>query len=252
MRKIEFFSVVPGVVEAFPVRYAKDVIPNWLQTARLDYMKSDKRDQTVVRCPGVLDILTTGFVIQSWHDFDITFTQEKVSLTIPGQEINDMLGKHSLQIQTAEGLAKNLPKRPWSQRPILKINTPYQVLAPKGIRFIMIPLPYTELFDLEATPGILDPGHSTEINIQCYMNIGYGTKTIKAGTPLAQLIPLTDEKFEMVCRDATDKDREWTKKRHFLGLSSFVFNRTRSKESYERHVDEHFKESKCPFHFWKK
>lgn len=252
MRKIEFFSTVSGVAETFPIKHAKDVMPGWVQTARLDYMKSDKREQTVVRCPGVIDILTTGYVIQTWHDFDITFAQDKVSITIPDQGINELLGKHSLQIQTADGLAKNIPKRPWSQRPILKINTPFQVLAPKGVRFIMIPLPYTELFDLESTPGILDPGYSSEINVQCYMNMHVGTKTIKAGTPIAQLIPLTDEKFEMICRDATENDLDWAKKRSFFGLFGFIYNRNKAKDAYDRHVEKHFEEKKCPLHFWKK
>ena len=250
MRKIEFFSTVPGVAETFPILPAKEVMPNWVQVARADYMKSDKREQTVVRCPGVIDLLTTGYVIQAWHDFDIIFTDEKVSIVIPDKGINDVLGKHSLQIQTAEGLAKNIPKRPWSQRPILKINTPFQVFAPKGVRFLMIPLPYTEHFDLESNPGILDPGYSTEINVQCYMNMGNGKRTIKAGTPLAQLIPLTDEKFEMICRDATPNDMKWVQKRAFFGLFGFIYNRNRAKESYERHIEGI--EKKCPFSWFKK
>ena len=56
-----------------------------------------------------------------------------------------------------DGIAKNIPKRPWSWPDIVKINTPWHVMAPKDVKFLIIPLPYTPFFDFEACLGILDP-----------------------------------------------------------------------------------------------
>jgi hypothetical protein len=250
--QITFFSAVPGIAETFPIRHAKDVLPSWLQTARLEHLKGDKRDQTVVRCPGIVDILTTGYIISTWHDFDINIDRDgKVYFLAPDERITKMLvDKDSLQMQNGDGMAKYLPKRPWSHPNILKINTPWNIVAPKGLKFLMIPLPYSEFLDFESNTGILDPGYSTELNVQGYLNLGPGNHSFKAGTPIAQIIPLSNENYKMVVRDMNEEDKKWYSKRSWLNLFSFVYHRTKVKEAYERHVDESTK--KCPFHFWKK
>jgi hypothetical protein len=248
MKQIKFFSTIPGVADAFPILESKNSMPSWMQAARLDYMKQNKRDLTILRCPGVVDLLTTGYIVTAWHDIDVEVQPHKFSVTIPDQSLNDMLEKDSIQVQTPDGLAKHIPKRPWSQKAILKINTPWNLMAPKGLKFMMIPLPYTESFEFEAAPGILDPGYSTELNVQGYVNVPAGTTlTIKAGTPLAQLVPMSNEQYEFVCRDMTEEDKTWAVKRKFLNKFAFIFQRNTVKESYEKHNT-----GKCPFHFWGK
>jgi hypothetical protein len=244
MKKITFFSTVPGVAEMFPVVPAKEFLPKWLQTARIEHLKGDKRDQTIVRCPGIIDVLTSGYIVTTWHDFDITITEDKISLIIPDKVLTEMLAKDSLQIQSGDGMAKHIPQRPWSQKSILKLNTPYQIIAPKGVKFIMIPLPYTDSFEFESNIGILDPSFSSELNVQGFLNLGRGTHSFKAGTPIAQIIPMTNETFELVCRDMTVEDERWLKKRSFLNNFSFVFQRNRVRDVYNNYVKSL---SKCPF-----
>lgn len=251
MKEIVFFSTVPGLADTFPIYHARDVLPQWLQTARLEQLKGDKRDQTIVRCPGIVDILTTGYIISTWHDFDINIDRDgKVYFLAPDEKITKMLpDKDSLQMQNGDGMAKHLPKRPWSHPNILKINTPWNVLAPKGLKFLVLPIPYTDAFDFESNMGILDPGYSTELNIQGYLNLGPGKHSFKAGTPIAQLIPLSSDNFKITVRDMNETDEKWYKKRGWLNFFSFVYNRNRVKEAYEKHVEDTTK--KCPFHFWK-
>jgi hypothetical protein len=214
----------------------------------MDYMKQNKRDPTIIRCPGVVDVLTTGYVITAWHDIEVATEAQRINVTIPDEKLTAMLGKDSVQIQTPEGIAKHIPKRPWSQKAILKINTPWNVIAPNGVKFMMIPLPYTESFEFESNIGILDPGYSTELNVQGYINAPVGaTMLIKAGTPLAQLVPMSSEQYEFVCRDMTESDNKWNAKRTFLNNFSFIFQRNTVKDAYEKH-----NRGKCPFHFWRK
>jgi hypothetical protein len=248
-KKIEFFSTIPGLAETFPVVPAKDFTPSWLASVRMDYMKSDKRDPTIVRCPGIMELFTTGYILTAWHDFDITCTQEKITVILPDKKLVELLGRDTIQIQDPQGIAKHIPKRPWSQKAIVKINTPWNIIAPKGVKFLMIPLPYTESFEFESNIGILDPGYSTELNAQGYWNIREGTHTIKAGTPIAQIIPMSEDTFEMVCRDMNEYDSKWITKQKFYTLLGFVLQRNKIKAGYEKHVEN---SPKCPFHFWKK
>ena len=230
--RIEFFSSIAGVAETFPILNAKECIPDWITTARADYLKSDKKDIHIFKCPGIIDILTTGFVVTAWHDVEITPRQDAINVTIPDGKLNDLLGKEAVQIQSPNSIAKHIPKRPWSQKGIVKINTPWHVWS--KCKLLMIPLPYTEHFEFESTSGILDPGIANEINIQGYWNTQ--TATIKAGTPLCQIIPLTEKQYSMVCRDANARDNLWLQKRKFFNNFAFVLQRQVLKKVYDKHL----------------
>ena len=238
MTKIEFFSGVSGVAETFPIRASREVIPKWVYSAKADYVKNkDKRDIHIYKCPGIFDMYMTGYIVSSWHDIEIETDGDRFRITIPDAKLETLLGKQAVQEQTHLGVAKFLPQRPWSAKSILKINTPWHVMAPRGIKFLMTAIPYTDYFDFESCTGILDPALSTEINVQGYWNnLKPGKHMIRAGTPLAQLIPLTERNLEFVVRDATEHDRQWLDKRGYLNYIGFVFNRAKLRDAYERFI----------------
>jgi hypothetical protein len=243
-KTIEFFSTINGVYDLFPIVDSKECIPDWMYNARKEV--SDSREPNITRCPGIVDIFNTGYIVKSWHDIEVICAADKITVTIPDKQINDLYGSPPIQIQHQDGISKHIPKRPWSQKSIIKINTPWHLMAPKGLKFIIIPIPYSEDFVFESSSGILDPSISSEINIQGYWNVPFGKQTLKAGTPIAQIIPLSSEKYNMVCRDATERDMKWVNKRPYFNNFSFLLQRNKIKEAYEKH-----NERKCPFHFWK-
>lgn len=69
MRKITFFTNIPGMVEACPVIEAKNYKPNWVEGARNIYLKKLKEAghrnfSDVYRCPGIFDLMSTGYIVQ--------------------------------------------------------------------------------------------------------------------------------------------------------------------------------------------
>lgn len=238
--KIEFYSTIDGVIDAFPVQYASECLPQWIGLAKQDYL-NDKTAQSIYRCPGIVDILTNGFIIKAWHDIEIQVKDDRLIGFAPSADLEEMLGCPPVQIQGGNEIAKHMPKRPWSHPDILKINTPWHVIAPKSVKLMMLPVSYTDQFMFESTTGILDPSVSNEINIQGYVNqLG----TIKAGTPLVHIVPITSEKYNLIVRSINEHDKLWVKKKKYLNAFSFLFNRKKTKEAYEKHY-----KSKCPFHF---
>jgi len=233
--KLEFFSTIAGVAEMFPVLPAKEVIPKWVSECREDYLKSNKRDIHVFRCPGIFDLMSTGFVITAWHDIHVEVKPDKLSVTTPDEALNRLSGKPTVGIQ--EQFARFFPKRPWSQKHILKINTPWNVLVPKNLKFIHIPLPFTEFQDFESTMGIHDPSIASDINIQGYVNKTVGNIFIKAGTPIVQLVPLSDKTFTHVCRDMNEKDEKWFRRKKYFDSCTFVLQRNKIKEAYNNFVE---------------
>ena len=242
--KIEFFSTIAGVAQAFPITLAKDTLPHWVSTARSDYLQTSKAENHIYKCPGIFELLTTGYIVHAWHDIQIDTNTGKMTAYAPTEEMEQLMGQPPLQVQTAQGAARHLPKRPWSHSDVIKFNTPWHVLAPKDVKLMMIPIPYTENFTFEACSGILDPGVASEINIQAYCNV-LGNTTVKAGTPLAQLVPMSERTFDLVVRDMTASDSRWVTVRKYLNAFSYVLNRKKVKEGYNAHVASTTK--RCPF-----
>jgi hypothetical protein len=118
---------------------------------------------------------------------------------------------------------------------IVKINTPWNIIAPKGVKFLMMPITYPDSHEFENAIGILDPGISCEINFQLWWNVKDGETLLKAGTPMVHLIPLSPELYDVVCRDMTEHDKTWINKQKYLQNFSFRPKRNLIKEFYYKH-----------------
>lgn len=230
--KLEFFSTVDGVADAHPILPAREVIPKWVTKARAEYL-SDKQKSNIFRCPGIMEVFMSGYIVPAWHDVKLESGGEHLNAYVPNYELENLLGYPPISHQPGDTIAKHLPKRPWSHQDIFKVNTPWHVKS--KVKFMMIPLPYTDSFEIESTIGIWDPAISSEINIQLYVNV-IGTFDIKAGTPLCQLIPMTEKTCELIVRDMNVADEKWIKRRKYLNNMNFVLNRSVIKNAYRAFI----------------
>lgn len=240
MKTIEFFSTVPGVAESFPIKHSRDCLPRWTIAARNDYMKELKNTGNILnhvyRCPGIFDLLDCGFIVSMWHDVIIKTNGNLggFSWTIPNSSLEEMLDKPLIGTHV-EYLLKDIPKKPGSLEPFVKINTPWRIVAPKNVKFIILPIAYPDSFDYESVIGILDPAISSEMNFHLRWNKTNDEILLKAGTPLCQIIPLTPEKFNLECRYQNQKDLFWLKKEKYLRSFSFQPVRALMKKVYYQH-----------------
>ena len=93
----------------------------------------------------------------------------------------------------------------------------------------MLPIAYPDNFDFTSTIGIFDPAKSTEVNFQMFWNATEPETTIRAGTPLGHLIPLSEKKYQMVQRTMNQRDRDWVEKVRSVKSSTFWEHTIRSK-----------------------
>jgi hypothetical protein len=238
--KIEFFSTIDGLAEAVPIIPAKQYKPDWMNRARNDFKRkldaADGRMDHIYQCPGIFDLAKTGYIIPMWHDVLIeTDGTGNYKWTIPTSDIVDLASGKDIISRQQTGVETLMPVKPWTVGPLLKINMPWHIIAPKGVKFLMIPIPYPDNFELESSSGILDPGISSEINIQAYCNVPKGKFMIKAGQPLAQIIPLSEKIFDLEVRNATEKDLKWVTKSKFLMNHTFKQKRTLIKDIYYKY-----------------
>ena len=231
MSKIEFFSIVDGLTDTYPVLNSKSIMPSWLKTAQQEYSQMEKYDFHIARCPGIVDVLTTGYIVRAWHDVAVRSGPSSLETFAPDIVLEQLIEKPALQVQKGDSVAKHIPKRPWSNKSILKINTPWHIIS--DCKFMMLPISYTDQFEFESCIGILDPSVSSEINIQGYVN-GVGEFTIRAGTPFCQLIPISQQTYDLVVRDATEHDRKWIARRKYYNSIGFNLNKNIVSKAYNK------------------
>lgn len=242
MRKITFFTTVPGMEEAYPIIEAKDYKPNWVEGAKKMYLKKLEKAQgthfvDVYRCPGIFDLMSTGYIVPMPWDIMIETNgdMEDFKWTIPSAGLEEKYGGNLVSGHMANDIAAPFPPRPGCLRSILKFNTPWHIIAPPGVKFMAIPIPYGDDFEFEHNMGILDPSLSTEINPQVWWKVLNGRYLIKAGTPMLQLVPMTDEKFKMEVVVGDQKAYSWLKRREYFFSLSFQFKRNLMKAMYLKH-----------------
>ena len=245
MRKIIFFSVIDGVVDTFPVAAAREFKFDWIAAVKNSYkskMEKNKhlRFPHLARCPGIFDLLNTGYIVPMPWDVSIETNGDLKNFKwhLPDSALEHLYNTNahsqgSLIVgQMATGIDEFLPSPPDMLNVILKITTPWMAIVPPGVKFMMIPIPYPDTFEFEQVIGILDPAVSSEINLQLRWKSTNGIHTIKAGTPMCQLVPMTDEKFQLEVRNATDKDKQWLLTRRYLNSCTFFKNRIMISRTY--------------------
>lgn len=240
MKKIEFFTTIPGLASACPITPARSYAPSWAHAMREDYKRQSKgridRINHTYRCPGIFDLLRTGYLISMPWDIIIETNGDPWNFkwTVPDGTLSELMNEVPL-VQSHSEAAKMLPTPPGAMSTIIKLNTPWHLKAPKDLKFLILPLSYTDEFAYEHVPGVLDPALSVEINLLLRWYKTDGVFKIKAGTPLAHIIPLSGEQYELVCRDADTWDKLWLQKRKFLNNFSFVLRKNKIIEGYNDH-----------------
>lgn len=231
---IHFFSVVDGVHESYPIIRASDFKPKWFNASKKSYqLHSELANKNGIklihsyRCPGIFDILHTGFIVPCPIDIKIDTTDQienfRWSIASPyvyGQHDEFSYLHPIVTANDAFGVAEHLPQKTGAMKTLIKIHTPWHVVAPPGVKFLCLPVPYADDDIFEHCPGILNPALATAIHFQLYCKITNGTGLIKAGQPLMHLVPMSDKIFNMTVNYATSKELQWVKKRaYFLGMS---------------------------------
>lgn len=244
MRKITFFTTVEGVEDAYPVIPASEYKPNWVASARDHYLKKLKENEEkgerlnhLYRCPGIFDVMSRGYIITQPWDVQIETNGDGQSFGwhVPSGELGRLYKGNVIDGHMSHGIAEPLPHKPGCLKSLVKFNSPWQIVAPPDVKFLIIPIPYPDNYDFEQVIGVLDPAISTELNPQGYWKVLQGRRLIKAGTPMMQIVPLTDEEFEIDVKAAGEKELQWAIKRNYFFNLSFVFKRKLMKTQYLKH-----------------
>lgn len=196
---VDTFTCSSMAYEWFPIESAQKYIPEWWKKLPSSYElknPSTLKDTalTIKKCPGVVDLFTTGFIMPLWTDLVMVLTPEQnmfnyeFAARSPYWFID--LNEHRQYLNAFEN--KFLQA---------KITSPWCVKEKDGVQFTLLE-PTWMMDDPNAVtivPGILDFKYQNNINVNVFLKMSAtGTRVdLKAGSPLAHFIPLSDKKVEV-------------------------------------------------------
>lgn len=247
--EIVFYTKYPGPAELFPVIPASQVKFDWVKKTTEDFKNQKKLIHDIKgeatfthmrSCPGIFDVCKTGYVVPLTYDICIRYKEgrlETFSSFEKKPSTRDPLGRdYSLPEESKYPVVEHR-KIPGINRTILKFESPYMVKAPKGVKLLFMPLPYNDTYHYEANTGILDPAVTNNIAMQFWWNKREEIY-LKAGTPMMQIIPLTEKKLNMICRPANEKELKYLNVHDYNITSQFriLRNKERIAKAYNRFI----------------
>ncbi len=188
---LRFYSLYPGVADVYPIFQASKLPRNF--TKNQPPPQVERLEANVAKCPGIRKVAMTGWVVPAPADFIIRTNGDGVSFEwrepikfdkeMPGTESYIMMHTESQTVPVLDDVENTL-------RTTVKVETPWRVDASDDIVLLQLPLTYANEPRFTAAHGILDPMQSHVINLQLFWNVLEGETLIRAGTPLAQYIPI--------------------------------------------------------------
>jgi hypothetical protein len=234
--KIEFVNETPGVAALMPLISAKEVRYPWVDHAVRDFAKI-RQDQTwnhkkfmhTARCPGIFSLQRHGWIMRTWQDVVITTKKEdKTNFSWLCARSQDYVGFHPPH--QLSDFWEEWPEN--TLRSVVKINSGWRCIVPKGYYLYEMPLPLYEEHRFTTIPGYFSrEAGPASMNVQLLWHVMDGETLIKAGTPIAQYILVPKDQPEMICRDAGGEERKLLLSRLYED-SKFVKNYSEVKKLF--------------------
>tara|TARA_Y100000389_G_C17326558_1_gene445896 strand:- start:96 stop:827 length:732 start_codon:yes stop_codon:yes gene_type:complete len=200
---------MPGIEETMPIIPVGEHKYNWIKKAAQHTKQHNSLHETsVLKCPAIFQFKNKGFILRAPYDILLTIesdlkyrwnTSYDTTIHLQGTqpEVHQIAQKQAVTHHDTNGLYDFMSSWPKdTMKIILKLNLPWTLRIPKGYDVLMTDPFYkdddrftvcTGMFESTMGIGLLTvpvKWHSTQ-----------GEYLIKAGTAIAQLIPIKKEKI---------------------------------------------------------
>jgi hypothetical protein len=191
---LDCFTTNINSFDYFPIDKASNFYPDWWKSYPKSYPDINEQGikverSTIKRCDGLIDLYQQGFMIPLWSDLILETHPNGFKYTFA--DGNSVVEDHDYNQMSNEFI----------QYIHFKLRSPWKIRDKKGTKFAFVQPSYNHVKTLtnwHVLPGVIDfkYQHATNINFVA----GRGQRfEIKAGHPLAHVIPLSDKEIEIKC-----------------------------------------------------
>jgi hypothetical protein len=238
---VDCFTANQTAYEFYPIEKSNKYIPEWwkqlpvskeLPTARGGMAMEQS---SIKRCSGFTNLYTRGYILPLWSDLQVSTSTNGYEYMFANTVVEPGIERHN-EWQYGESFNDY-----WH----MKIFSPWMLKQHNKCEFAMIPVIWNNpenWSNFTVLPGVVDFKHQHSTNINLFFEKDRPKVLISAGTPLYQIIPLTDllVEFKIHLVDPLEIDR--LNKRN-AGTFLNTYNNTKKIDLK--------KEKTCPFGFLK-
>ena len=176
---LSFKTFIPETINTLHKISPTDFI--WFNKAIEDFKKTEEGTH-VVKCPGINNILQTGWVQKTYQDLKIMTNGDKISFKClmsynqSKHKYGDLIANYVAD-HPQEKLDKFKPFPDNTLKTIIKIQSPWVVNIPKGYKLLTIPVSYSDENLFTAATGFLKG--NAHLNVPIYWHRLNGTYIIK-------------------------------------------------------------------------
>lgn len=190
---------------------AVTMLPEWFKRLKTDD-DPDTNYATAKQCRGVWDILSMGYLFLWPFDVEIFKNDDgKLDIVKARTQTNEDFHPHPhIQLEGYQEI--NFQNQAMG---IQKVTTPYKIKTPPGTSMLMIQPVYRPDLRTTVMPGVIDTdNYYGEMNVLFTINEISGKRKVKirAGTPLAQLVPFVrgewSLKFDKIDQERAEVSRQ--------------------------------------------
>lgn len=205
IKPIKFFNPIPGIVESYPIVEAKKFKRTWLEDNGRDLNQfkqelkkcpiTELREKItsvsfISRCPGIRQFMNRGYIIPNPVDFYVETNGDRKTIGVAPMHPPNSGHIFKVKFHPEEQLHAYSAVPLNSCKTVLKVSTGWNVIPHKDYVFIVTSPHYNNEPRFTSAVGVLDPAYDTQINIFLFWHALEGRELVKAGTPLAQYIPV--------------------------------------------------------------
>lgn len=211
---LDCFTSEPGVAEVFSVGSIINNMPSWWKSCPNSTPTHDFPVElsTIKRCPGIKDLFKTALVIPAWNEY--------ILYKDPAQGFSH-IGPTRLAegMQHQSGQLGDLYKDYFH----FKFVSPWYFKEKSGINWLMTTPTWHSNTDILVPQGVIEfkTQHSTHVNIVSKKEQVLKEYKIKAGDPLAYLIPLTESNVKVKIHVVSQEEIRKMKNFHHSFYNSY-------------------------------
>lgn len=209
------FTDTLEVAPEYSPRPATEFLPEWYKRTP-EYVTGERKivngntPHSVKKCIPVFDALTSGYIIPTYVDVQVTHRNG-----LPWYEwppINGVISFHPVDQAPLHPGKNGVPYPKW-------LN-PWAIKTPPGYSCLFIPPMHNPNGIFTILPGVVDTDtYAAPVNFPFVMDDVAWEGLIPAGTPMVQVIPFRRDKFKMTLGTDRDEQNRVTRK-----LRSVFFN----------------------------
>lgn len=226
-------------------RTAKFIPDWWRNLPKIDAndVAEFGRGNNMRGCVGFKNLYKHGIVIPMWSDLRITLSGKNDTEICDSYEYSDDCSSAVYHAPLQHGGHFDYQKCSH-----IKLVSPWLIECDEEVEFLMTDIPYNKniekFFDYSVLPGVLDFKYqqSCNINIVFYREQEKKSLLIPFGSPMCQIIPLTERKIKiethLISQNEFREISDITKPISFVNKYYTI----------KKQIQKDEKQSKCPFH----